>query len=81
MKTIKRITLSTFAFLSLISPALAESAVRQDDSNVLVWTFLGACALIIILQMVPVITMAFGLIKGVTGEEDSELEPAPSKYQ
>ena len=81
MKTLKRITFSMFAVLSLVSPALAESAVRQDDSNVLVWAFLGACALIIILQMVPVITMAFGLIKGATGEEDTELEPASSKYQ
>lgn len=81
MKTIKRIFLLAVSVLSLVTPALAQTGVRQDNSNVLVWAFLAACALIIFLQMVPVITVAFGLFKGATSSEDTELEPASSKYQ
>ncbi len=82
MKAKTRIALAATMFLTTVTPVLAETGARQDDSNVLVWAFLGACALIIFLQLVPVISMAFGLIKGVTSaEEESELEPASSKYR
>ena len=81
MKTITRITLTLTTVLGLVTPVFAESAARQDDSNVLVWAFLGACALIIFMQLVPVVTLAFGLVKGATSKEEVELEPAASKYQ
>ena len=81
MKKITRIILTLTTVLSLVTPAFAESAARTDDSNVLVWAFLGACALIIFMQLVPVVTLAFGLIKGATSDEEVELEPAASKYQ
>ena len=82
MKAKARIALAATMVLTMVTPVLAETGARQDDSNVLVWAFLGACALIIFLQLVPVITMAFGLIKGATSaEEDAELEPASSKYR
>ena len=81
MKTTKSIPLVVATFFSFVTPVLAETAARQDDSNVLVWAFLGACALIIFMQLVPVISMAFGLIKGAASREEAELEPASSKYQ
>ncbi|HEY5672297.1 MAG TPA: hypothetical protein VIR78_01205 [Malonomonas sp.] len=83
MKTTKSIAIMLITFLSLASPAFAETAVRQDDSSILVWAFLGACALIIFLQLVPVISMTFGLIKGATGGKkvEAELEPVSSKYR
>ncbi len=83
MKTAKNIAIKVTTFFALASPALAETAARQDDSSILVWAFLGACALIIFLQLVPVISMTFGLIKGATGDKksDAELEPVSSKYR
>ena len=72
----------TIAFLG--SPVLAAATGREDSSNVLVWAFLGICGLIIFLQMVPVLSMAYGLVKGIFGKKDSledELEAATSKYQ
>ena len=81
MKTTTGIAIFVATFLSLVTPAFAETAVRQDDSNILVWAFLGACALIIFLQLVPVVSMAFGLIKGASSSKAAELEQSPSKYQ
>lgn len=83
MKTTQSFAIKVITFFSLASPALAETAARQDDSSILVWAFLGACALIIFLQLVPVISMTFGLIKGATSSKklETELEPVSSKYR
>jgi hypothetical protein len=62
------------ALLSLLasaSPALAASA-RQDSSGLVVWIFLGFCALIVVAQLVPVVLMALGLIKGVASKKVPE---------
>ena len=64
---------------------LAATVTREDSSSLLVWAFLGICGLIILLQMVPVLSMAYGLLKGVFGSRqaglDEELETATSKYR
>ena len=81
MKTTKSLAIKVTTFFALASPALAETAARQDDSSILVWAFLGACALIIFLPLVPVITMTFGLIKGATSGKkvETDLEPVSTK--
>ena len=81
MKTLTQSVMVGATWLSLASPVLAETAVRQDDSNMLVWLFLGACALIILMQLIPVITMTFGLVKGAIGAKKVEVAPATSKYR
>lgn len=83
MKTAKGIAIQVTTGFCLASPAFAETAARQDDSSILVWAFLGACALIIFLQLVPIISMTFGLIKGATSGKkvDVELETVSSKYR
>lgn len=81
MKNLKCSVMVGAIWLSLVSSALAETSVRQDDSNMLVWLFLGACALIILMQLIPVITMTFGLIKGAIGSKKAEVAPATSKYR
>jgi len=81
MKTLTRSAVVGAIWLSLVTPVLAEAGVRQDDSNMLVWMFLGACALIILMQLIPVITMTFGLIKGAIGAKKVEVAPATSKYR
>lgn len=66
------------ALLTLLaSPALAASA-RQDSSGLVVWIFLGFCALIVVAQLVPVVLMALGLIKGVAGREAHD-SPRPQE--
>mgnify|MGYP001260942958 CR=1 FL=1 len=83
MKT--KLMLAGLSLQILSSQLWASSAGREDSSNGLIWAFLGICGLIIFLQMVPVITMTYGLIKGVfsgkRSDMEEELEVATSKYQ
>lgn len=50
--------------LGSTTPALAAGA-RQDHSGLLVWAFLGFCALIVAAQVVPALLVLFGIAKGV----------------
>lgn len=59
--------------LASANPALAASA-RQDSSGLVVWIFLGFCALIVVAQLVPVVLMALGLIRGVASKKIPENE-------
>lgn len=84
MKLTTRVMMAASTLLVLCSPVLAATGAREDSSNVLVWAFLGICGLIIFLQMVPVLSLTYGLVKGVFGKKDSmdeKLETATSKYR
>jgi hypothetical protein len=65
MQPARLITLATTLLLAPAGQALADTAARQDNSQFLVWAFLGMCALIVIVQLMPVFILAFGLVKGL----------------
>jgi len=65
MRTKRIAALLGALLLAPATQALAEEASRQDNSQFLVWAFLGMCALIVIVQLMPVAVIAFGLIKGL----------------
>lgn len=72
MKTTRIAAALGALLLAPATQALAEAGARQDDSQFLVWAFLGMCALIVIVQLMPVAVIAFGLIKGLAkGKETS----------
>jgi hypothetical protein len=51
--------------LMLTSQAFASTAGRTDHSGILVWAFLGFCALIVMAQIVPAIMMMVGVGKAL----------------
>ena len=63
MKTAKRIYAT---LLTTLAPATALAATggREDTSGIFVWAFLGLCALLVALQVVPAVLMAVGAVKG-----------------
>lgn len=64
MKSTLRTILTAAAVLG--TTTLAQAATAQDDgSQLVVWAFLGMCALIVILQIVPLIILAFGMVKAL----------------
>ena len=64
MKT--RITTSSLAaVLGSVSSVFAASGAREDNSGILVWLFLGMCALIVLLQLMPALLTMIGMAKGV----------------
>jgi hypothetical protein len=60
-----RTLLATLAiFVASAAPALASVAARSDHSGLVVWVFLGFCALIVIAQLIPALLLVLGLVKG-----------------
>jgi uncharacterized protein (DUF697 family) len=53
------------ALLGNVTSAFAASGAREDNSGILVWVFLGMCALIVVLQLVPAVMTMVGAAKGV----------------
>ncbi len=76
MKKLTKISLTTITFLATTIPVLAETGARSDDSMTLVYVFLGVCSLIIFLQLIPVLVLGFGFIKGIFGHKEEEVKPA-----
>lgn len=60
-------TIATLMFLAtqlgLAPHLMAASAVREDASMLLIWLFLGMCALIVIVQLLPAMFLTFGMLK------------------
>lgn len=82
MKKIKHILLSLSLILGAALPAFAQAGAREDNSMVLTYLFLGTCALIILLQFVPLMAMVFGIVKGIFGKKtEEEAKPAPVKVR
>ena len=75
MKKIAQYSLVGMMFLSTAAPAFAATAGREDNSMMLVYLFLGVCALIIFLQLIPVFALGFGLLKGFFGAKDKATKP------
>ncbi len=76
MKTLTKIVMATFITFSAAVPAMASSAGRADHSGILVWAFLGFCALIVVAQLVPATLMMLGIVKGVAGSKDEATDKA-----
>ena len=53
----------------LVSNLMAATGVREDTSMFLVWMFLGMCALIVIMQLLPAIFLVFGMCKSLYSGE------------
>ena len=55
----------------LASNLMAATSVREDTSMFLVWMFLGMCALIVIIQLMPALFLTVGMIKSVFTSDKS----------
>ena len=54
-------------------PAGAATESREGGSTFFVWAFLGVCALIVVLQLAPVVSQAFGVSKESLGVSKESL--------
>lgn len=64
--------------LTTISSAWAASG-REDSSGIVVWAFLGICALIVVAQLAPAVLMLLGMIKGASRSHDQREAEARAK--
>jgi len=75
MKTLRPVIATLVIALASASPVLA-AAGREDNSSFLVWAFLSLCGLIVIVQLLPVIFMAFGIVSGAVKSKSPEAKAA-----
>ena len=74
MKTTVRIMMTVGALLGTTQFAYAAATASKDGSQLAIWIFLGLCALIVVVQLFPVIFMAYGLLKGLAKEKKNATE-------
>ena len=65
MKSTLTILMVLAAQLGLATNLMAASVVREDSSMLLVWMFLGMCALIVVIQLMPAMFLMFGMLKSL----------------
>ncbi len=62
-----------------VSNAFAAGGAREDNSGLFVWIFLGFCALIVVVQIVPAVLMLFGFAKGLNKNRAPEAQTVKSR--
>lgn len=60
-----RSLLMGMSMLIMASPAYAVDTTKTYSSGLLVGIFLGFCALIVVVQLMPTIMLLFGFVKGL----------------
>jgi hypothetical protein len=70
MKTLK--TALTTLSVVLVSAGSALAADRADHSGLLVWAFLGLCAMIVVAQVAPAALVVCGLVKGLVSRPEAK---------
>ncbi len=58
------------ALIATLAPAtaFAASTLHEDNSGLFVWIFLGFCALIVVVQVMPAVILMFGFAKGLSAK-------------
>ena len=65
MKRLQSIGMAAVLLVICASPALAVDTTRVYNSGILVLLFLGVCALIVMVQLIPALTLCFGSIRSM----------------
>ena len=71
-------TLTAFVLLNGTAFA-ATTAERTDHSGILVWTFVGFCALIVVAQLLPALMVILGVVKGTSRASEKKHATANAK--
>ena len=69
------------AIAGIIAPAsaMAATGMREDNSGIFVWVFLGFCALIVVAQVIPAVLLMTGMVKGIVSVVKNETVEAAAK--
>lgn len=70
-----RITTYSLALLLATAPcAFASATTKVYNSGILVLAFLGFCALVVVIQLIPAIITLCGMLKGLAKKVDTAQE-------
>ncbi len=65
MKTLNTIITALTLMLGVVPHAFAASTAKVYSSGILVLVFLGFCALVVVVQLIPAIITLVGMIRGM----------------
>jgi hypothetical protein len=65
MKKLRNVLMGTLIPVAATTPAFAVDTTKTYSSGILVGVFLGFCALIVVVQLMPAIMMLIGFVKGL----------------
>ena len=57
------------AIFGTAAPLWAADTAQKDNSDLFIWIFLGFCALIVVVQLIPAVMMLLGFAKGVKKDQ------------
>jgi hypothetical protein len=66
---VMRATINTIIALLATTPAYAANGAT-DEPGLLVWAFMGFCAVIVVGQLVPAAMLVIGAIKGLAAHKE-----------
>ena len=65
MKKLRSTLMGMAMLMTMVTPAFAVDTTKTYSSGILVGIFLGFCALIVVVQLVPTIMLLVGFFKGM----------------
>jgi len=65
MKKLRSTLMGMAMLMTMVTPAFAVDTTKTYSSGILVGIFLGFCALIVVVQLVPTIMLLVGFVKGL----------------
>lgn len=69
MKAMKIVCNALLVILASASGSLAATTTKVYSSSILLFAFLGLCALVVVAQLIPAIVVVVGMIKGLVSKE------------
>lgn len=74
MKTLETLFITVTLCIFAVSEAFAASTTRVYNSGILVIAFLGFCALVVVVQMIPALITMWGIVKELVAGKGKEKE-------
>ena len=72
MKTTNYIPMTAALWLTMVGNAFAADTTRVYSSGILVLAFLGFCALVVVIQLIPALMTLWGMLKSLLSSESKK---------
>ena len=79
MKKLRSLLMGMVGTMMMASPAFAVDTTKTYSSGVLVGIFLGFCALIVVVQLMPTIMLLVGFVKGLVKDHSKKTKRQASR--
>lgn len=74
MKSLNTLITALTLWLGIAPHALAATTTKVYNSGILVLVFLGFCALVVVVQLIPAIITLVGMIRGMVNGGETKRE-------